>query len=246
MYPHVAVILTDAARRIQWVNHDFTALTGYTLDEVMGKKPSILQGRNSSPEDVLRIRESLDAGLPFKDSIINYTKSEEEYKCSFVIYPILDDKEEIVSFIAFEVDADKVDESKIPLLQLKEKYQTSKLKESDQTSIYVRLCTMMQKEKLYLDPDLSLRDLALRLHTNTRYLSQVINTLSGYNLQHFINIYRIEQIKLVMNMPEYRSLTLYGIAQQCGFKNKSTFFKVFKEITDTTPKDYIRHFSEQS
>jgi PAS domain S-box-containing protein len=243
MYPHVAVVLTDALRQIIWVNHDFTILTGYSLLEVLGKKPSILQGANTSPEDIAIIRQNLQDLVSFKHSIINYTKEKREYKCSFVIHPIFDDNGILTNFIAFEVDAEKVDEAKVPLLQLKEKYQTSSLKDSDQTLLYIKLCTLLQQEKLYLNPDLSLKDLANRLRTNTRYLSQVINTLAGYNLQHFINSYRIEEVKKKIIGQELRDLTLYGIAQQCGFKNKSTFYKVFQEITGQTPKKYLKELN---
>lgn len=240
MYPQVAVVLTDAERQIIWVNHDFTLLTGYTLNEVAGKKPSFLQGVNTKPEDIATIRQYLQEMISFKYTITNYTKENVEYKCSFIIHPIFDDEENLTNFIAFEVDANKTDESKIPLLQLKEKYLTSSLKDSDQTLLYIKLCTLLQQEKLYLNPDLSLKDLANRLRTNTRYLSQVINTLAGYNLQHFINSYRIEEVKRKIIGDELKDLTLYGIAQQCGFKNKSTFYKVFQEITGQTPKKYLR------
>ncbi|MFN7118762.1 MAG: PAS domain S-box protein, partial [Saprospiraceae bacterium] len=52
MVPHIAVIVTDPERRILWVNEDFTYITGYSLSEVLGKKPSILQGPKSEREVV--------------------------------------------------------------------------------------------------------------------------------------------------------------------------------------------------
>ncbi len=240
MYPNVAVVLTDANRCIQWVNHDFTLMTGYSLQDVLGKKPSILQGEKTNPEDVKRLRSNLDAKQAFKDSILNYTKTGEEYQCNFVIHPVYNDYGVLTNFLAFEVDASKIDDSTIPLLQLREKYSTSSMKPNDQTSLYIRLCSVVQSEKLYLNPDLSLRDLANRLHTNTRYLSQVINSLSGFNLQHFINTHRIEDVKRHVMSENFENYTLYGIAQLCGFKNKSTFYKVFKEVTGVTPKDFIK------
>jgi PAS domain S-box-containing protein len=242
MQPHIAVVLTDATRSITWVNHDFTLMTGYSLQDVIGKKPSLLQGTGTSESDVKRIREQFESKQSFKDSIVNYTKEGREYKCNFVIHPILDEKDEISNYIAFEVDASQTDDTHLPLLQLREKYSTSSLKTNDQTSLYVRLCAVVQQEKLYIDPNLSLRELANRLHTNTRYLSQVINSLSGYNLQHFINTHRIEDVKKAIMSDDFHNHTLYGIAQRCGFKNKSTFFKVFKEVTGLTPKDYLKQY----
>ena len=53
MIPNIAVILTNAQKRILWVNDDFTHITGYSLPEVVGKSPGgILQGPKTEPEAV--------------------------------------------------------------------------------------------------------------------------------------------------------------------------------------------------
>ena len=57
------------------------------------------------------------------------------------------------------------------------------------------------------------------LNTNTKYLSQVVNHLSGRNFQFFVNAYRVEEAKNKLVNQDYQNLTLYGIALQCGFKN---------------------------
>ncbi len=238
--PHIGVVLTDTARRIIWVNQDFTNITGYDMSEVIGKKPNFLQGRQTDAAEVASLREALNNKMPCKVTLKNYRKNHEEYNCTFVIYPIFNEKNEHTNFIAFEIDSDVTDERMIPLLQLRDKYESSSLRESDQPTLYIRLSALMHQEKLYLNPDLSLKELAVRLHTNTRYLSQVINSLSGFNLQHYINAFRIKEVKQKMTNSAYSHLTLYGIAQQCGFKNKSTFYKVFRESTGKTPKDFVR------
>ena len=98
----------------------------------------------------------------------------------------------------------------------------------------------MENEKLFLDPNLSLKEVADQLHTNTKYLSQVVNHHAGCNFQFFINTYRVKEVKSMITSDDYHNLTLFGIALQCGFKNKSTFYKVFKEISGQTPKEYIK------
>jgi PAS domain S-box-containing protein len=56
----IAVILTDAQRRILWVNRDFETITGYELGEVMGLNPGqVLQGPKTEPDAVERIRQGL-------------------------------------------------------------------------------------------------------------------------------------------------------------------------------------------
>jgi PAS domain S-box-containing protein len=243
MATNIGVVLTDADRKIKWVNHDFEVMTGYSLLELIGKKPSLLQGKESDQSVIQNLKQSLDKKISIKDEITNYRKDGTSYKCRFVIHPIFDDKGIHTNYIAFEVDSSTTDDTNLPLLQLREKYSTSSLKDVDQTNLYARLTALMQQEQLYMNPDLALKDLANRLHTNTRYLSQVINTLTDFNLQHFINMFRIEEAKRKFRSQEYSNYTLFGIGQKCGFKNKSTFYKVFKDITGLTPKDYIKRLN---
>ncbi len=239
--PHIAVILTDANRKIIWVNEDFTQITGYALNEVLGKKPSLLQGKESEAEAISRIREGLEHLVVIKDEITNYRKNGERYLCKLVIHPILDADHSLTHFIAFEVDGDAVkDDSILPLLSSEEKYKSSSLRGVEEIKLYYRLRDLLRTKHSYLDPDLSLKYIADELATNTKYLSQVVNRQSGHNFQYFINTYRIEEVKQKIMDEDFQHLTLYGIARQCGFKNKSTFYKVFKEITGYTPKAFIK------
>ncbi|MEM8529022.1 MAG: PAS domain-containing protein [Bacteroidota bacterium] len=247
MIPKVAVILTDPSRNIIWVNQDFSDITGYSLREVIGKKPSLLQGARSETSTIARMRRCLEEQIPFKDAITNYRKNGEEYLCKLVIYPIFNEDHQLLHFIAFEIDGDEVkDESKIPLMQLSEKYTSSSLRGVDEMKLYYQLQKLLEDEKLYLDPDLSLRQLADSLATNTKYLSQVVNHLAGSNFQYYLNTFRIKEVQGKILNAEYKNLTLFGIALQCGFKNKSTFYKVFKEIIGMTPKEYIKQSSQRN
>jgi len=246
MTPHIAVILTNAERNILWVNDDFTTITGYTLGEVMGKKPSILQGPKSEQDAIQRIRKGLESQVVFKDTITNYRKNGEEYPCRLIIHPIFDESHNLTNFIAFEVDGTAVDDDlDISLFNLEEKYQSSSLRGTDEIKLYLQLKEYLKQEKSYLDPNLSLREVADQLATNTKYLSQVVNHQANCNFQYFLNTYRVEEAKAKIVDDEYNNLTLYGIALQCGFKNKSTFYKVFKEITGHTPKSYLKDYKQK-
>ncbi len=241
MLPNIAVILTDAQRKILWVNEDFTEITGYTLTEVVGKKPSLLQGPGTEQEAINRIRRSLQHKIAFREEITNYRKNGESYLCKLVIHPVFNREQQLSNFIAFEVDGNAVKNiDDIPLMQLQEKYSSSSLKGIEEFKLYFKAQSLMEKEKLYLNPNLSLKEVADRLHTNTKYLSQVVNHHTGSNFQHFINTYRVKEVKENLANDEYQNLTLFGIALQSGFKNKSTFYKVFKEISGQTPKEFIK------
>jgi YesN/AraC family two-component response regulator len=108
----------------------------------------------------------------------------------------------------------------------------------DEIRLFDRIKEIMVEEQLFLDPDLTLRKLSARLDTNTKYLSQVINHHGGCNFLTFINAYRIEELKKFLDAGDFYKHTFFGIAQRCGFKNKSTFYKVFRDTTGMTPKAY--------
>ena len=236
---HIAVILTDADRKILWVNNDFTEITGYTLPEVMGKKPSLLQGPETDPEDVARLRQKLAKQAPFKDEILNYRKNGETYPCQLSIYPVFDAQNAVTNFIAFEVDGSETPPGE-EVLSINEKYQTSSLKSTEAAKLFARLQYMLRTEKIYLNPKLTLQKLANALETNTKYLSQVVNFHGGMNLQRFVNNYRVNEAKAKILSQRNNNLTLFGVATQCGFKNKSTFYKVFKQTTGMTPMEFIK------
>lgn len=242
MIPNIAVILTDPQQRIIWVNDDFTAITGYSLGEAIGRIPGkILQGPKTEPEVIERIRKAIQQRIPWRDQLTNYRKNGEPYPCKLVIHPVFDRNQELTNFIAFEVDGSLVaDELDIPLMNLNEKYRSSSLRSIDEIKLYDQLKQLLETDKLYLNPELSLKTVADLLNTNTKYLSQVVNHQAGINFQQFINLYRVKEAKHKIVKDSFSNLTLYGIALQCGFKNKSTFYKVFKEVTGYTPKDFVR------
>lgn len=242
MVPNIAVILTNAEKRIMWVNDDFTQITGYSLEEALGQSPGqLLQGPATEPDAIENIRKGLQQKVPFRSELTNYRKNGEPYLCRLVIHPVFDHQQQLTNYIAFEVDGNFVtEEVPLPLLDLREKYSSSSLKGIEELRLYVKMRQLVEQEKLYLSPSLSLREVASQLDTNTKYLSQVVNHHAGCNFQHFINRYRIEEVKEKIKDGQFANLTLFGIARQCGFQNKSTFYKVFKEITDQTPKEYLK------
>lgn len=70
-------VVTDAQRKIVWINNAFTEITGYTLAEAIGANPGqLLQGEMTDPEAVERMRAAMDATKPkpFTEEVLNYTK----------------------------------------------------------------------------------------------------------------------------------------------------------------------------
>lgn len=120
------VIITDAPGNIQWVNPSFEQLTGYTLAEVEGKNPGrLLQGPETSPVARARIRQHLEAGLPVRQEILNYTRSGRSYWLDLDIQPVRNITGELVSYVAIETDITQSKEQEKQLLSAKEAAEAS-------------------------------------------------------------------------------------------------------------------------
>jgi PAS domain S-box-containing protein len=100
------VVLTDAAGRIEWVNPAFTRITGYTLEESVGKRPGdFLSGPQTDMSMLQLVREKIKAGLSAKDvELINYNKQGKPYWVSVEVQPILDQKGNVLQYIGVESD----------------------------------------------------------------------------------------------------------------------------------------------
>lgn len=96
----------------------------------------------------------------------------------------------------------------------------------------------MRNEKPYLNPDLSLQDLAAQVNFTRNELSALINTVVGSNFYLFVNAYRIEHVKELMQKDKQKQFTILALAFDSGFNSKSTFNSLFKKFTGLTPSEY--------
>lgn len=104
------VIITDPDEHIQWVNKAFESVTGYSLNEVIGKNPGqLLQGKNTNGKTVKRIARYLTEKEQFNERILNYTKNGTPYWTQMSVTPIKNKKGEITEFFSIqEVVTEKV------------------------------------------------------------------------------------------------------------------------------------------
>ncbi|MDO7851962.1 helix-turn-helix domain-containing protein [Hymenobacter convexus] len=103
-----------------------------------------------------------------------------------------------------------------------------------------KLLALMVNEQPWLESELTLAELAHRLHTNTSLLSHVINTGCGQNFNDFVNSYRVAEAERKLQDPRMAHYSLVGIALESGFNSKSTFNRVFKKLTGRTPGEVSR------
>jgi ligand-binding sensor domain-containing protein/AraC-like DNA-binding protein len=123
------------------------------------------------------------------------------------------------------------------------KYKTSSLDSAKIDEIVSKLDELIAREKLFLNPDLTLADLASRLKIHYNYISRIINENFGMSYNDFINKYRIEEVKLRLVDPEYKNKTVLEVMYETGFYSKSVFNTAFKKFTGMTPSEYRKNKS---
>ena len=115
-----SVVVTDAEGLVQYVNHGFLELTGYTLEEIQGKKPGhVLQGDQTDAKAVARIRKAIQKQKPIVEDILNYRKDKTPYWVNLVINPVRNADNEVVQFVAIQAD---ITQSKLQSMDFKYKF----------------------------------------------------------------------------------------------------------------------------
>lgn len=96
---------------------------------------------------------------------------------------------------------------------------------------------LMIDKQPYLNPELTLKELALMMNTNTTILSGMINQCFEKNFNDFINEYRVNAFKSALQEPSNKNLTLVAIGYDCGFNSKATFNRAVKKYTGKMPSE---------
>ena len=122
----------------------------------------------------------------------------------------------------------------------KKKYKQSLLDTDEIKNYSKELELIMEDYKLYLNPDLSLKDLASYLELPANYVSQLLNLGFQKNFSEYVNSYRVNEFKERVLLEEYKGLTLMAVAYDSGFNSKTVFNTFFKKIEGTTPNSYLR------
>lgn len=120
-----------------------------------------------------------------------------------------------------------------------DKYKSSKLSEEDLEKIKSGLEELMTEEKLYLNTELKLQDIAEKLSVSQHNISQTLSLKFGLNYYDYLNEFRINEAKKILSSGDAEKFTLLHIAHECGFNSKSSFNRAFKKNTGFTPSEFI-------
>lgn len=179
-----AVLITEAepfdepGPRIVYVNPAFTRMTGYTLEEVLGKTPRILQGEQTDRRALDQIRTALQNWQPVRVDLSNYHKDGSQFWVELSIVPVADETGWYTNWVAVQRDITQRKEAEAALQQLNQELET-RVQQRTQAleSSQAILQQQMERERLMMATAQQMRqslDLAAILNTSVSQVQQLL------------------------------------------------------------------------
>ncbi|MGN0190811.1 MAG: helix-turn-helix domain-containing protein [Candidatus Cryptobacteroides sp.] len=104
-----------------------------------------------------------------------------------------------------------------------------------------KLVSAMETKKLYLNPLLSVKTVAMEIGTNTKYVSIYLNHTLGMTFYDYINSYRIQEAcRILESMVESDRINMVEVSRQAGFNSVSSFNRYFRKVKGMTPMAYFK------
>ncbi len=123
-------------------------------------------------------------------------------------------------------------------ISLSSRYSKSGLKDQQRDQIKAQLHSVLKENRLYLNKQFRLDDLAKATDFKSHHISEVLNSDMNITFFDLVNQYRIEEAKRLME--HYPNYTLLQIAYESGFNNKTSFVNSFKKFENRTPSNYFK------
>lgn len=104
---------------------------------------------------------------------------------------------------------------------------------------YDKIEAYMKSEEPYTEAQLTVNDFSLKLNIPVQLISLAINNMTGHNFNDYINGYRVNKLKLLLDDSSNHKYKIMSLANDCGFNSKSSLIRVFKKHTELTPSQYL-------
>ena len=119
------------------------------------------------------------------------------------------------------------------------RYRSSPLSRNDLGRIKQKLDASMREQQYFLDPELSIAQLASQTKISAHHLSQLFNHELGSGYYDYVNGFRVDAVKRALESGTRPGRSLLQLAHDCGFNSKSTFNRAFKKNTGVTPSQFL-------
>src|SRR5690606_33604514 len=121
--------------------------------------------------------------------------------------------------------------------RIKNKPQVSELTEEELIAI-AEIKAFVYDNGLFKDPNPNIRKIETFIGLYLEDINYLFENTEEKSLMHMINVLRVAEFKREVNDSSNDSYTLLAIAYKCGFSSKSSFYRIFKNITNITPSEY--------
>jgi PAS domain S-box-containing protein len=188
-YSSSGTIISDKNGLVEWVNEAFVKMTGYSLEEMRGKRPAeVLQGPESDAKVRQAMNEALDSGNSFNGEIIKYNKQGEAYWVEIQINPVFSQNGELIKFISIENNVSERKAAESQLLEAKKNAEEGSMAKERFLStmtheIRTPLNAVIGMSKILMDEDPRKDQLELlqTLHYSAENLLTLINDILDFS-----------------------------------------------------------------
>lgn len=123
------------------------------------------------------------------------------------------------------------------------KYQSSGIGSSESKRILKRIENLFSEQKIYLNQNLTLENVAEKIDCSSRQVSQAINEHLQKNFSEYVTVHRIEHAKMLLSDSTESQSKIASIAADCGFGNVTSFNIAFKALVNLTPSKFRREYT---
>ncbi len=123
-------------------------------------------------------------------------------------------------------------------LEKKAKYKDAPLNPRFADECVKKLLHLVEVEKIYRDPNLSLPVMSEKMSISHHLLSRILNEKMNRNFPDFINQYRVEEAKVILQDPQRKDQKIALVAFDAGFNTVVAFYTAFKKNTGLTPAQF--------
>ncbi|WOK06088.1 PAS domain S-box protein [Imperialibacter roseus] len=188
-YSSSGTIISDKNGLVEWVNEAFITMTGYSLEEMKGKRPAeVLQGPESDAQVRKAMNEALDSGASFRGEIIKYNKRGEAYWVEIQINPVFSENGELIKFISIENNVSERKAAETKLLEAKKNAEEGSMAKEQFLStmtheIRTPLNAVIGMSKILMDEDPRKDQVELlqTLHYSAENLLTLINDILDFS-----------------------------------------------------------------
>lgn len=163
---------------------------------------------------------------------------------SYVFYPMWIGISALVYYMGYiGLGKSQLLEERIALRKQREnaiKEKVAPKKSTTTIETFIKLNNAIESKKLYLNPELNIEILAKELDLKANTISQLVNQNTDYNFNDYINSFRVEDVKMMLQHPDYANYTIVAIGLEAGFNSKASFYRVFKKFEGMTPSEYLK------